>query len=43
MLFFYEYGGVSKGFRTGHLERELQMVQFSTTRYTVVMLFCESV
>jgi hypothetical protein len=37
--------GVSKIFRTGHLERELQMVHLSATRYScvVVSLFCESV
>jgi hypothetical protein len=27
-----KYGGVSKGFRTGRLDRELQMVQLSATR-----------
>jgi hypothetical protein len=26
------YEGVSKSFRTGHLERELQIVQLSATR-----------
>jgi hypothetical protein len=40
------YEGVSKSFRTGHLERELQMVQLSATRCkvqgAVVSLFCES-
>jgi hypothetical protein len=28
----YTYEGVSKSFRTGRLERELQMVQLSATR-----------
>jgi hypothetical protein len=33
--------GVTKSFRTGLLERELQMVQLPL--YAVVSLFCESV
>jgi hypothetical protein len=33
---------VYKSFRTGRLERELQLVQLSVTRCTV-SLFCESV
>jgi hypothetical protein len=36
------YEGVSKSFRTGPLERELQMVQLSALG-AVVSLFCESV
>jgi hypothetical protein len=36
------YEGVSKSFRTGRLERGLQMVQFSVLG-AVVSLFCESV
>jgi len=34
--------GVSKSFRTGRLERELQMVQLSLPIGAVVLLFCES-
>jgi hypothetical protein len=30
------YQGVSKSFRTGHLDRELQMVQLSATRYSYI-------
>jgi hypothetical protein len=30
------YEGVSKSFQTGHLERELQMVQFSATRCSCI-------
>jgi len=37
-----KYEGVSKSFRTGRLERELQMVQLSALG-AVVSLFCESV
>jgi len=33
-----EYEGVSKSFRTGHLERELQMVQLSATRCNCVTI-----
>jgi hypothetical protein len=36
------YVGVSKSFRTGHLERKLQMVQLSATRCSSIAL-CESV
>jgi hypothetical protein len=36
------YESVSKSFRTGRLERELQMVS-STPLGVVVSLFCESV
>jgi hypothetical protein len=36
------YEGVSKSFRIGRLERELQMVQLSALE-AVVSLFCESV
>jgi hypothetical protein len=34
---------VSKSFRTGRLERELQMVQLSLSLLIVVSLFCVSV
>jgi len=30
-VFCSRYEGVSKSFRTGHLERELQMIQLSAT------------
>jgi len=30
------YEGVSKSFRTGHLERELQMLQLSATRCSFI-------
>jgi len=33
-----EYKGVSKRFRTGRLERELQMVQLSATRYNCIAI-----
>jgi hypothetical protein len=36
-----EYEGVSKSFRTGRLERELQMVQLSATRCSCIAI-CES-
>jgi len=37
------YVGVTKSFRTGRLERELQMIQLSaTTCSSVLSLFCES-
>jgi len=36
------YEDVSKSFRTGHLERGLQMIQLSALG-AVVSLFCESV
>jgi hypothetical protein len=32
------YEGVSKSFRTGHLERELQMVQLSATRCSYIAI-----
>jgi hypothetical protein len=32
------YEGVSKSFRTGHLERELQMVQLSATRCSCIAI-----
>jgi hypothetical protein len=32
------YGGVSKSFRTGRLERELQMVQLSVTRCSYIAI-----
>jgi len=38
---YFMYEVVSISFRTGRLERELQMVQLSATK--VVSLFCESV
>jgi hypothetical protein len=34
----YLYEGVSKSFRTGRLERELQMVQLSATRFTCIAI-----
>jgi hypothetical protein len=34
-----EYQGVSKSFRTGRLERELQMVQLSATRCSWIAVF----
>jgi hypothetical protein len=40
-VIIYSYEGVYKSFRTGRLERELQMVQLSLD--AVVSLFCESV
>jgi hypothetical protein len=33
-----EYESVSKSFRTGHLERELQMVQLSVIRYSYITI-----
>jgi hypothetical protein len=36
------YQGVSKSFRTGRLERELQMVQFSATGCSCIAIFCVS-
>jgi len=32
------YKGVSKSFRTGHLEQELQMVQLSATRCSYITI-----
>jgi hypothetical protein len=32
------YQGVSKSFRTGHLERELQMVQLPATRFSCIAI-----
>jgi hypothetical protein len=37
------YEAVSKSFRSGRLERELQMVQLSATKNAVVSLFSESI
>jgi hypothetical protein len=37
-IFLTLYEGVSESFWTGHLERELQMVQFSATRCTCIMI-----
>jgi hypothetical protein len=34
-----QYEGVSKSFRTGRLERELQMVQLSATRCSCFAIF----
>jgi hypothetical protein len=34
----YKYEGVSKSFRTGYLERELQMVQLSATRCSCITI-----
>jgi hypothetical protein len=42
-LLYYTYGGVSKCFRTGHLERDLQMIQFSATRCSYVAILWVSV
>jgi len=39
----HTYEGVSKNFRTGRLEREVQMVQLSLPLGADVPLFCESV
>jgi hypothetical protein len=36
------YEGVSKSFRTGSLERELQMVHLSATRYSCINILCVS-
>jgi len=33
------YNGLSKSFRTSHLELELQMVKFSTTRCSCIAIF----
>jgi hypothetical protein len=33
-----KYEGVSKSFRTGRLERELQMIQFSATRCSCIAI-----
>jgi hypothetical protein len=38
-----KYEGVSKSFRTGRLERELQMVQLSAIRCSCIAIFCELV
>jgi hypothetical protein len=37
-----EYEYVSKSFRTGRLERELQMVQFSATTCSYIAILCVS-
>jgi hypothetical protein len=34
----YWYEGVSKSFRTGHLERELQIVKLSATRCSCIVI-----
>jgi len=34
----YVYGRVSKSLRTGHLKRELQMVQVSATRCSFITI-----
>jgi hypothetical protein len=38
IIFGETYDGVSKSFRTGRLERELQMVQFSATRFSCIAI-----
>jgi hypothetical protein len=38
LLFHYAYEGVSKSFRTGHLERELQIVQLAATRCSCIAI-----
>jgi len=38
----YKYEGVSSIFRTGRLERELQMVQFSATRCSCIAILIAS-
>jgi hypothetical protein len=35
---YYTYEGVTKSFRTGRLERELQMVQLSTTKCNFIAI-----
>jgi hypothetical protein len=37
-----KYEGVSKSFRTGRLERELQMVQLSATTCGCIVILCVS-
>jgi hypothetical protein len=37
-IFYVMYEDVSKSFRTGRLERELQMVQLSATRYNCIAI-----
>jgi hypothetical protein len=39
---FCTYEGISKSFRTGSLERELQMVQLSATRYSCIAILWAS-
>jgi hypothetical protein len=41
-LYYYTYEGVSKSFRTGRLERELQMVQLSATRCSYIAILSVS-
>jgi hypothetical protein len=36
------YEGVYKSFRTGRLERELQIVQFTATRCSCIAILCVS-
>jgi uncharacterized membrane protein len=38
MVRLFTYESVSKSFRTGHLEQELQMVQLSATRYSCIII-----
>jgi hypothetical protein len=38
----YMYEDVSKSFRTGHLARQLQMVQLSATRYSCIAILSVS-
>jgi hypothetical protein len=40
--FYIRYEGVSKSFRTGRLERELQMVQLSATRCSCIAILSVS-
>jgi hypothetical protein len=40
--FYGNYEGVTKSFRTGRLERELQMVQLSATRRSCNAILCVS-
>jgi hypothetical protein len=41
-MFSNIYEGVSRSFRTGRLERELQMVQLSATRCSCIAILCVS-
>jgi hypothetical protein len=40
--YIHTYEGVSKSFRTGSLERELQVVQFFATRCSRIAILCVS-
>jgi len=37
-MYTYKYEGVSKSVRTGRLERELQIVQLSATKYSCIVI-----